>query len=415
MAGFDQPQIQRARFAAEPTFGADQTGDVATNFFDLRHEPIDFVPDDLNVPDPTVVQHDFQRYDDVRGPKRASAAVTAPWVGTGQALDDSASPTKTAQSKMFELLLGGYHADAGSPIESSPSPTTTGCTVASGDGANFEEGTFAAVVIANVAVPVLITKVTGDVLEWWPALPSAPTGGATLYNAQSHFLTGQPSSTIQMLWEAAKQRGNIWLGKGGQGDFSLDLTRNQIAKWSSTIAFSDYAHDDEFATPQGGGAIAAATYDGSGPCVAFRGGCHFGPSASTVRNLVHVESVTFGFGRAWLEQGLHSGVQGLDAPQLDTRQEITCELVLRVPDPYEAYHDAYEAGTDHGLMLWLDGGGIGKGRCIALPTMHIRKPPQPEVAFGVRGVKLTMLVKESSLASGLATEVQRSPVALGAY
>ena len=69
--------------------------------------------------------------------------------------------------------------------------------------------------------------------------------------------------------------------------------------------------------------------------------------------------------------------RGLDAPQLDTRQELTCELTLRVPDPWEAYHDEYESETDFGMLLWLDGGGIGKGRAVCLPTMSIRKPPEP--------------------------------------
>lgn len=413
MAGYDQLQIHRARFGIESSFGGDLTGDVATNLFDLRHEAIDFMPADLTVPDPTVVQRDFQRYNDVRGPKRATAALTSPWSGTGQALDAVTAPVKTAQSKMLEALLGGYHAGQGSTIEASPAPTTTGAAVA--DASGFEEGSFAAVVINGTAVPVLITEVSGDDVTWWPALPSAPAAGATLYNAQSIFLTGQPTSTIQMLWEAAKQRGNIWLAKGGQGDFSLDLTRNQIAKWSSTLSFNDYAHDDEILTPQGGGPISVASYDGTGPCVAFRGGVHFGPTNSTTRTLVNAADITIGFGRAWLEQGLHSGLEGVDAPQLDTRGELTCEITLRVPDPWEAYHEAYEAETDFGMLLWLDGGGASKGRCVAVPTMSIRRPPEPAEAFGLRGVKLTMLVKESTLASDQSTEIRRSPVALGHY
>lgn len=413
MASYDQPQIQRARFAIESSFGADMTGDVAANFFDLRHEPIDFTPDDLTVPDPTVVQRDFQRYNDIRGPKRGNAALTSPWSGTGQALGAGATPTKTAQSTMLEALLGGYHAGSGGTIESSPAPTTTGAEL--DDASGFSEGTIAAVSVNGTVYPVYITEVSGDAVSWWPALPAAPQVGATLFNSQSIYLTGQPPSTIQMLWEAAKQRGNIWLAKGGQGDFSLDLTRNQIANWSTTLSFADYAHDSEMATPQGGSPIGVADYDGTGPIVAFRGGVHFGPTSDPTRRLVNATEITFNFNRAWLEQGLFSGVEGLDAPQLDTRGEMTCEITLRVPDPWEAYHQDYEAQTDFGMLLWLDGGGAGKGRSIAIPTMTIRQPPQPATPGDVRGVQLTMLVKESTLTSDMGTEIQRSPIVLGHY
>lgn len=418
MASYDLPQIQRVRFAVEAdgSFGGDLTGDVGTNFFDIRHEPTRLMRQPLMVEDTTVVQAAFQRRNDVRGPSRASLALTSFWCSTGQALNASTSPTKTSQIKLMEALLGGYHADEGSTVEASPSPTTTGCTVASGHGARFAIGQIAAFVQAGVAYPVLITNISTDALTWWPALPSAPTAADVVYNSQTIYCADQPATTIQALAEAAKQRKNIWLGVGGQGDFSLSLTRNELAKWSSTINFARSYHDDEIATPQSGGAIARATYDGGPQIVAFKGGCHLGPSSSSTRTLVHLQDITINFGRSWLEMGLHDGVEGLGPWQLNTRERITIELTVQHRSPstaYDTYHDAFEAGSDYGLMLWLDGGGAGQGRVLCAPSCQIAAAPEPVEAFGTEGHKLTLLVKENGLSASLATALGRSPFVLG--
>lgn len=420
MASFDLLQIQRARFAVEAagSFGVDLTNDVAANFFDIRHEPTRLMRMPQMVEDTTVVQAAFQRRNDVTGPARAQLALTSFWCSTGQAIEASTTVTKTNQSRLLEALLGGYSAAQGSTVEASPSPTTTGCTVASGHGSRFAIGSVVAFVISGVAYPVLVTNVSTDALTWWPALPSAPSAAAVVYNSQSIYLTDQPSTTLQCLMEAAKQRGNIWGGLGGQGDFSLDMTRGQLAKWSSTIQFAQFKHDDELTTPQGGGAIARATYDGGSPIVAFKGGCHFGPSSSSTRALVHVADISVNFGRTWLEMGLHSGVEGLGAPQLNTRERITIDLTVLPVDPtdaYEAWHDAWSAETDYGLFLWLDGGGAGEGRCIVAPTCQIATAPEPTEAFGVEGHKLTLLVKENGKSINQTTEQRRSPIVLGHY
>lgn len=420
MASYDLPQIQRARFSIEPngSFGVDRTTDVATNFFDLKHEPTRLMRSPVIVEDDTVVQFDFQRRNDIAGPNRASMELMSHWCSTGQALDATTSPTKTRQSQMMEALLGGYYADQGSAVEASPTPTTTGCTVASGHGARFRVGQVVAFVIGGRAEPVILTDVATDALTWWPALPSAPASAAVVYNAQNIFLTGQPSTTIQALVEAANQRKNTWLGLGGQGDFSLDLTRNQLAKWSSTLQFARFLQDDAIATPQSGNAIGRATYDGGPAVVAFKGGCHFGPSSSTTRALVPVSDVSVTFGRAWMEVGLHSGVEGLDAWQCNTRERITIDLTLlnaASSTAYDLYHDAWEAGTDYGLALWLDGGGAGQGRALFATTCQIVTAPEPTEAFGLEGHKLTLLVKENGRSVDLSTEQRRSPIVLGHY
>lgn len=418
MAGYDQIAIQRARFAIESsTFGDDLTDDIATNFFDLRIEPTRLIRKPLTVPDPTIVQRAFQQRNHViSGPARAECPITALWNATGQALNTATSPTKTSQSKMLEALLGGYSGAAGSAVASGAS--TTGAVVTGGHGSRFSKGSIIAFILSGAVYPVLVTNVATDTLSWWPALPGTPSVADVVYNSQTIYLTDQPSTQIQMLHEAAKQRGNIWLGKGGQGDFALDLTRGQLAKWTSALQFANHEHDDEFDVPVGGSAIAAGTYDGTGGVIAFRGGCHFAASASSTRTLVKVHSITIDFARKWFEVGKHNGVEGLDGWQLDTRGERKVELTLLADDPYEDYHDAFLAETDMGLLLWLDRGGsaAGYGQAIAIPTMQIMSAPEPtEVFGGLEGLKLSLLVKENGKTTSPTTEQHYSPIVLGHY
>lgn len=416
MASYDLLQVQRLRIALEDDgFGVDKTGSIA-DFYDLRIEPTRLMRETVVVEDPTIVQRAFQRRNDVAGPRRGSVAISSLWTASGLPLNAASSPQLTVQNAALWFLLGGVHYDQGSEVEPSPSPTTTSCTVDTGHGSRFSEGTFAAFVIGGTTYPVLITSVAGDALEWWPALPSAPSGEDAVYNSQSVYLADQPSASIQVLMEAANQRGNIWLGLGGQGDFGLELDRGDLAKWTSNIQFAQVLHDDELDTPLGGDPIGAATYDDTGGIVAFRGGVHFGPSASTTRSMVKVDSMSFSLGRSWLEVGQHDGVEGLAPWQLNTRERITVELSLLAENPYEAYHEAFVNQTDYGLMVWLDGGGPGHGRVVAFPSCQIAAPPEPtEVHGGLEGVSLTLLVKENALNSSFATEIQRSPFVIGNY
>lgn|SRR5574341_266698 len=410
MPNYDQRQVQRARFAIESTFGTDLTTDVPTNFFDLRHEPTFVSRDSMETADDTVVQRNYQRRNHVRGPDHAGAQVTAKWTGTNQALDSATAPTKRAQSKMLEALLGGYNAAQGSAVASAP--TTTGAVVTAGHGVRFTEGTLAGVVVGGVTYPVLITTVATDTLTWWPALPSAPIVAGVIYNSQSNYLTDTPVKYIQMLAEVPKDRNNIWLGVGGQGDFSLDLTRGQLAKWSSTLRFARWLHDDEIAVPQGGSAIALASYDDTGPIFANEGGIHFNQTSLSTRQLVRCQSLSLNFAVEWFEVGLHSGVEGLGAWERNTRGEITAEMQMLAPGAYEEFHDLWSAETDVGFLYWLGSAG-GSIRAIAAPTCHIMKAPEVVEVFGMEGLKLTLLIKENSKSSSQATEAQRSPLVMG--
>lgn len=411
MPNYGQPGVERARFAIESSsYGTDLTSDVPTNFFDLRiAAPTGIDRATLTTPDTTVVQYAYERKNDVLGPDRGQAEIMSWWTGTNQALDSTTSPTKRAQSKMLEALVGGYNADQGSAVASAP--TTTGCVVTGGHGSRFTIGTLIGVAVSGVVYPVLVTDVSTDTLTWWPALANAPSVAGAVYNSQSIYLTDTPTKRIQMLWEDAKDRNNIWLGTGGKGDLKLDLARNGLAKWSSTLNFMKWLHDDEIATPQGGGAIALASYDDTAPIYTDEGGFHFNETSLSTRQMIASQSISLNLGIEWFEVGNYAGVEGLDNWERNTRPEIIAELELLAPGQYEAFHDLHRSATDVGFLFWY-GSAAGSIRAFAAPTCYIRKVERADV-FGMKGLKLTLLLKLNSKSASQATEAGRSPFVLG--
>lgn len=408
MTCYDLPQIQRVRFAVatQEQFGTDLTTDVATNFHDLRivggADPMtaaEFLPDE------TIAQRAFQRLADVKGPERASMEVASYWCGNGTVANATTTPTKRQQQRFLEALLGGYRATQGGTITGSE--TAISAALSAGHGARFVEGQTVVATVGGVPYLRYVTDITGEVVSWWPALPAA-TDGTVLYGTETVFPTDCPESSIQILWEAAKQRANIWLLMGGQGSLSLDVSRGQLAGWSSALSFAKYKHDDDIATPQGGSAIAAATIDGGGPIHVSGSGLHFGPNGVTTLAPIRDAGLTFELSREWIDVSDMNGLEGLGFHRSNTRTRMTATISLPFED--ETYYDAMDAGTRYGLLLQL-GGTLGEVRGIVLPSVQIIGVA-PAEANGLRGQSVEVLIHESTLGD-LTTEIGRAPFVLG--
>lgn len=414
MSNYDIIKVQRVRFSVESTFGVDRTADVASNFFDVRHLPTQLMRKATFVEDESAVQRMWQRNHDVHGPDRWEMSLTSHWVGTGNALNTAATSTKTGQNKVLEQLLGGYYDAAGSDVVASPSPTTTGASVTTGQGSRFREGQLAGIALGGgtTIYPVLITGVSTDALTWWPALPSAPSTGDDVLNSQTVYMTDRPAGSLQVLAEAAINRGNIWLGKGSQGDFALDLSFGANAKWTTKLTGCRYDHDDELTTPQGGSAIAAATYDGTGPIVSFEGGLHFGPSGATTRSMIRGE-VSFNFDRKWQEivDFSATGNDGLGQYHVDRGRPMVEITTPWSSDTEEAYDDAMQAETEYGVLAWLGTTG-GYVRAACAPTLQI-VGIEPTEWRGTQALKISCLMLENGHSGSKSTEIKRSPVVLG--
>ncbi len=409
MTTYDLSKVQRVRAAIESSFGTDMTSDIATNFFDVRVcQHTEMMRDTLVGEDETIVQRNYQQNDVVISEVDGwNADLKCYWVSTGSALDATTSPTKTSQSKLLEVILGGYYAAQGSDVVASPSPTTTTFSVTTGHGSRFSVGQLVGVKISGVVYPALVTTISTDALTVWPALPSAPSTGDDVLNGQNIYFKDAPSGSINLLTELAADRNNIYLGLGGQGDFTLDLSRGALASWTSKLKGPRYKHDDEFTTPlTSGSTIAAATYDGSAPIHANIGGLHFGPTSSSTRTLIRHASITLGFAIENEEVPELSGIDGVGQWHRNTRGPMTMELVI--PGAHETYHDAFLASTKYGALFWLGSTG-GAVRAFAASTMQIIKAPEPAELGSMRAVKLSLRLQENSKSSSNATELSRSP------
>ena len=414
----DRLDVQRLRVAHESTFGTDLTSDVASNFNDIRHKPTQIMRAPMMAPDETAVQAFRKQNNDVIGPKRGECALECYFTGTNQALDATTSPTKTEQSKIFEHVLGGYESDQGS--ESASGEATTGCVVTGGHGSRFDENTICAMQAGGSGdvLPRLIETVSTDTLVWWPALPSAISNGADVYNAQQCFYDDTNESYLQLLAEARLDRGDIWLLRGGAlHDFKLGLARGGLVTWSGSVKGAVYDHDDEITTPQGGGSLGRGTVDGTGPKWGQEGGCHFGPSASSTLALQQCVEIGIDFGAGWIEWPLHSGVAGVGGWDHDRgRIEVTFTFLVDASSgTYEAWNDAFEAETDYGFLFWL---GATAGNILAIGGRNgqISKAPEASSWNGLKAQKITLLMKEnqnSTDGASPSTAVRASPLVIG--
>jgi len=407
MPTYDHRAVQRVRFAVETTFGADATGDVATNFFDLRAKPTVIERAPQTAPDETSVQRFHQQRDDVFGADHGSCVIEAYWTS------QNTLATKSSQSKFLETVLGGY-ALPGTNSLSASGEAATGCVVSAGEGAQFDENSFVGVTVDGVVYPRLVATVTTDTLVWWPALPSAHATGSAILNAQNIFYDESVSKWLQILSEAAIDRGNIWLLSGCAGDLSMSLQRGGLVSWSSNVMGALHEHDDEIATPQGGGAIAAAAYVDSAPKWGNEGGCHFAPTTDSTLTLVRLAEIAIDFGIKWVEIPMPSGVEGIGEYYRDRgRKTITLTILKPASEgTHELYRDAMRAGTHYGVMFWL-GATANNINAIAARNCQIIKVEDTEVG-GVNAQKVTVLAEENDRSTDQTTTQRRSPMVLGA-
>lgn len=413
----DHRHVQRLRFAVETTFGADLSSDVATNYDDIRHKPTAIVRDTQMAPDETARQRPWQQNNDVLGPDRGTCSLECYWTGTNQALDADTTPVKTEQSKLLEVAMGGYDAPGQGSLSAS-GEATTGCVVTAAEGGQFAENSFVGVTVSGVTYPRLVATVSTDTLTWWPALPSAHANASTIHNAQNIFFDDSSPKWLQVLSEARFDRGNVWQLRGCSVDLAMGLGRGGLLTYTCNLNGARYEHDDEISVPQGGSALAAASYDGTGPLWGNEGGCHLGPTSDSTLNLVRCLDISVDFGIAHVEAPDHAGLEGIGEWYRQLGNRVMVELTIEKPagaGTYELYQDAFKAETDYGFMWWV-GATAGAINAIAGRTCQIVKAPEAGENNGLETIKLTLLVKENDQSTGGTTPTTAqaaSPLVLG--
>lgn len=414
MTDFMQQGLARVRYSIEPngSYAVDRTGSIG-NFFDIRSMERTITFGQVMARDERVVQRFFERTKDQLGFDRPSWELASHFVGYGSAINAAASVTKTKQAQVLECILGGYSSPgAGSLVVAAGSDENT-LVVTTGQGGRFSAGGI--IWVQNAAgdyEPSKVKSVSTDTLELAWSLSATPSNGAVILNSL-HCFPEEPSvaqTYLQILWEAAINRQHIFLLRGMQAtSLSFSLTAGEMATWTAALAGAEETQDDSIATPQGGSAIAAATYDGGEPTVIRKGGLLFGPMASTTRTHVCYTSASFAPNITHAPIPCASGTQGIremwrqrgEAPVLT----FTCPIESTNAETWRAARDA---GTLYQALLYGGGAG-GDFRAIECGTLQILDVLEADGGNGLRGVTVTCKALEDANSTDQTTSFRRSP------
>ena len=193
----------------------------------------------------------------------------------------------------------------------------------------------------------------------------------------------------------------------------MSLQRGGLVTWTCSIQGAVHVHDDEFATPQGGSAIAAATFVDTPPIWGNAGGCHLAPTSDSTLTLIRCVEIDIDFGINWIETPMSSGVEGVGEFHRDRGRKIVTLTVLKDAGDgtYELYDDAWKAETNYGFLFWLGATG-GKTLAVAARTCQIIGV-EPVDFNNLEALKITLLCLENDKATDTTTTGRRSPIVLG--
>lgn len=402
-------RIGRVRVASESTFGADGTGTIG-NFFGVRVDTIEApgpVKPALEV-DP-LRSFRGQEYVSEFGPIRGQLTAGGDLCSIGTAIANGVTTTKDGISKLFEKIVGGYRTGEGSDVASGASATSF--SVSAGDGAQLLDGQIVAIETTNgggtFLANVIATRST-DALTTLFDHSGTPATGADVLNSQMIYETDQPTGSVQWLVEHTRDRDDIYLYLGCQGNLSLTWPLGGKVTWQTQQQVTKYLHDDELATPQGGSSMSIYSLDAGTPVIANAGSIHFGPASATTRVNPTVLEITFDPGIAWQEIPSFNGTEARAGWEQLTGKPMGTITVL---GGTETYKDARDAQTIYSLLAQA---GTTGGKMLALfcPRVQIVGIEEVEVG-GLKCEKLTFECLAASQFPDQSTDVRRYRWALG--
>jgi hypothetical protein len=396
--------LSRTRVAVESTLGADLSASIAS-FGDLRALEASMpklTPEVLK--DGRMLQYVYERPFDQFGFRKSNGlTVKGNLYSTGQALTAAASVTKTTQSKMLEVIAGGYNAAAGTAYASAGS--TTGVTVTAGQGSRLPAGTigwFETGSATGIFYARKIATRSTDALTWSIALADAMASGATILNSQLIYPTQTPTGSLVWIVEG-ENREEIYQIAGCQGDLTLEWKNGAFPTWSTNQQWATWFLDTEFATPLGGSALAAASYDAGSTVAATSGGIIFTPAGGTVLTTPGIVEFSFNPGIKYQQRQSFNGVGGVAGYSL-TPDEATCTILLPFDRTYETARDAQ---TKYQLLAQA-GRTAGRQLALELPCLQIVEVA-PKTWNGLRYMELTCRCLLDENTGGQTTDLLRAP------
>lgn len=403
-------RIARVRVIDESSFATDRTGSIGS-FWGMRL-------DSVQAPRAAVQAHDVDPLRSFRGQEYASefgftrAQLTAggDLVSVGTAIANGVTTTKDGISKLFEQILGGYRTGEGSDVASGASATSF--SVSAGDGAQLLDGQIIFIESANGSgifrANVVATRSTDALTTVLDHVDGTPATSADVLNTQMVYETDKPAGSLQWLVEFTRDRDDIFLYLGCQGNLQITWTLGGKVTWSTTQDVSRVLHDDELATPQGGAAMSVYTVDSGTPVVAKNNSIHFGPASASTRVNPTILEFTFDPGIAWQEIPDFQNASGRAGFEALTGKPMCTITVLAGT---ETYKDARDAGTIYTVLAQAGYTG-GKQLALFLPRVQIVGIEAVEVN-GLACEKLTCECLAASQFPDQSTDVRRYRWALG--
>lgn len=260
--------VQRMRLRVEPTFATDATATLA------QYTDVPFIEGSLSVTlieemlNPEYAQQHLDGYPVQLVGKRACAvSFSLNLAPTGTAGASGVAQVEGALGTLLKTVMGAQNLATGDDVQASPSPTTTGFTVANAAANNLLAG--CAIGVGTGASGAIeareIESVATNALTLKMALSGAPSSGEDVRAFASYWLDQNPSTTLQFIVEGAEQD-DRWLLLGCQLEsMSLEMSLDQLPRITFQMRGVRWIHGGDTATSLIGAAIAAATYTAVAP------------------------------------------------------------------------------------------------------------------------------------------------------
>lgn len=261
-------------------------------------------------------------------------------------------------------------------VSASPSPTTTGCTVAS--VGTLAEGDMVLIEVTGQSGPYvrMLTDVTGSALAWAPALPAAPTSGDDVKGGITYKLTTDLALSLTIAHYVGSFKREL-LG-AGVNSLAMAFDANEEPRVTASGLAANQLTGTAQAKP------AAFTTVGGNPPSGLVGELYIGATAYLFKKL----DVTIT--NALVVRNQEYGVNTATEIYRQDRREVALSLDVFAETEATLY-DLAEAGTNAALLKQT---GKTEGNIVTVycPTVEWKVPstddPDTEVSWNFSGMAL---------------------------
>jgi hypothetical protein len=257
----------------ETTFGADSSASLGS-YLDVRYNSVTAQLDKEALPDQHVVQRRTTENPAVISTKKMGKMQLSTYLApTGTPIDDAVvtgalTDPVFAGGQLLRSAMGGYRSHDGS-TEDGGTSTVSQLDVVLGDGVNWNQASAVGVHVANttnIEAREVISVTTDAIVPDWK-FSAVPQTSSTVYNAHTFYITEDPTDSLAFLLET-RDRENLWWVFASQGGFGITLPMHQFPTIDYDLQLAQWFHDNDVATPAGGGTFDESTYT-DGPPVPF--------------------------------------------------------------------------------------------------------------------------------------------------